>query len=123
MEEKIDNIELIQWKSDEEWKDSFEREKIDIRSLYETYDEVTTAIDELGPISASTDRANVYFGRLAEPFEDGIEAVRQSGLNVRRIWISREYFEIQYGNFQGCIDHVLSNNCVGPELESVRHRL
>lgn len=112
--ENPENLELVHWMDIDEWE---AREKQPIKKLYQTFADVAQAIDEHGPIEVHTSRANAFFFRFSGRFEDDIVAVRQSGLNVRRILVRAKDFEASYGDFAHCIDHVLSNNAVGPEIE------
>ncbi|WP_424973584.1 hypothetical protein [Dinoroseobacter sp. S124A] len=108
------NIELIDWLTLKKWS---EREKLPITDFPKTFRDAADAIDKRGPMEWCTDRVNVMFIRTAGRFEDSIVALRQSGLNVRRVLISEDTFVSLYGNFQGCLNHLLSNNAVGPEVE------
>lgn len=107
-------LELVHWQRLEEWE---KREKRPTQKVYKSFDDAANAIDEFGPLEVCTDRANAFFTRTSGRFEDDIVAIRQSGLNVRRILISRKKFDYQYRDFQDCIDHVLSNNALGVEVE------
>lgn len=107
-------LELIHWKTLEEWN---ERETIQARKIYSTFDEAAKAIDEQGPFEVETDRVNAYFIRTSGRFENDIIAIRQSGLNVRRILIRKDTFPELFGSFQRCVNSVLSNNAIGPEVE------
>lgn len=53
----------------------------------------------------------------SDEFADGIVALRVSGINVRRTLIQKATFEKLYGDFPRCIDMVLSNIAIGPEVE------
>ena len=44
-------------------------------------------------------------------------AIRQSGLSVRRVYLDPTTFNAMYGGVASCIDHLLSNNAIGPEVE------
>ncbi|NOC46367.1 hypothetical protein [Ruegeria sp. HKCCD7559] len=112
--ENPENLELVHWMDLDEWE---ARKKQPIENMYQTFADAADAIDEFGPIEIHTSRANAYFWRTSGQFEDDIIAVRQSGLNVRRILIRADSFEDTYGNFANCIDHVLSDNAIGPEVE------
>ncbi|MDJ0822968.1 MAG: hypothetical protein QNJ09_14300 [Paracoccaceae bacterium] len=108
------NVELVKWLSIEEWNN---RERDKVREQYSTFEQLASAIDERGPYEIETDRANQYFVRASGKFENGIVVPRQSGLNVRRIYIDPETFDLTYGDVAGCVDHLLSNNAIGPEVE------
>lgn len=112
--ENPENLELIHWLSLDEWEDS-KGERV--AEMYRTYAQAADAIDANGPLSVQTDKATAIFTRVAGDFENGIVAIRQSGLTVRRIFIDPNAFERLYGDFPSCIDHVLSNNAIGPEVE------
>jgi hypothetical protein len=108
------NLELVHWMSLDDWNT---REKTPVTKTYKTFEDVVSAIDELGPLEICTDRVNVTFLRTSGRFEDDIVVIRQSGMNVRRILVTKADFENGYGSFHQCLDNVMSNNAVGASIE------
>ena len=109
-----ENLERVDWMTIEDWN---MREKTVASRKFETFEELASAIDEHGPLELCKDTVNVTFIRTQGRYEKDIIALRQSGLNVRRILIKKSEFEQEYGNFQGCLDHMMGNNAVGADIE------
>ena len=108
------NLELVHWMSLDDWKT---REQVLVTKKYNTFDDVANAIDELGPLESCNDRVNVTFIRTSGRFENDIVVFRQSGMSVRRILVDRQTFENVYGSFEQCLDNMMSNNAIGPNIE------
>lgn len=93
---------------------------VPVNHNYANFNEFHSAILELGPISVANPKVDVHFFALNGEFDGHIMAVRHSGRNIRRFLIREDLFEMQYGSFQGCLDHIMSNNAVDCELE-IKH--
>lgn len=111
---EMPNVELISWLGLDEWN-QLHREPV-TQNIY-SFAELAAAIDDRGPIEFCTDRVNVVLVRTSGRFERGIVALRQSGLNVRRIFITPDTFESLYGDVASLVSHIMSNNAIGPEVE------
>jgi hypothetical protein len=115
---KITNLEMVHWVSEEEsFRGQARRHGKRVASTYETFQDARNAIMEHGELVIATDRVDVIFFVAGGRYDNQILAVRQSGINVRRFLIREEHFEVSYGTFQNCIDHIMSNNAVESELE------
>lgn len=118
---KITNLEMVHWVAEE---DSFggeaRRNGMPVESAYETFQDARKAILECGALVVATDKVDVIFFVTSGRYDNQILAIRQSGVNVRRFLIREEQFEVSYGTFQNCIDHIMSNNAVDCEVE-VQH--
>lgn len=111
--EAID-LERVHWMSLDDWET---RKRVPATRPYVTFKDIAEAIDEFGPLEVCNDRVNVFFTRTSGRFENDIVAIRQSGLNVRRVLVRQDDFEVAYGTFQHCLDHLMSNNAVGAAVE------
>lgn len=117
-ENKIENLELIHWVNEEESISGQARKYGEpITEQYSTFDEVRSAILAKGPISITTNWANLHVFVLDGEFDNELMVLRQSGLNIRRFLVRECFFVDSFGDFQGCIDHHLSFNAVDCELE------
>lgn len=118
---RITNLELIHWVPKEQsMQVQAKLHGLKIEKVYETFQEARDAILEHGAIVIATDRVDVIFFVPDGRYDNQILAIRQSGVNVRRFLIREELFEVSFGNFRNCIDHIMSNNAVESEVE-VQH--
>jgi hypothetical protein len=118
---QITDLEMIHWVPEEQSMRGIAKQNgVRIETVYETFQQARSAILDLGPIVIATHRVDVIFLAPDGRYDGELLAIRQSGINVRRFLIREEFFEATYGNFQGCIDHIMSNNTVESEVE-VQH--
>lgn len=118
---RITNLELIHWVPKEQsLQVQAKLHGRTIEKVYESFQQARDAILEHGAIVIATDRVDVIFFVPDGRYENQILAIRQSGVNVRRFLIREELFEVSFGTFRNCIDHIMSNNAVESEVE-VQH--
>lgn len=118
---RINNLELIDWVPEEQcMRTQAKLHGVKIEKVYETFQQARDAILELGPIVIATDKVDVIFVVTDGRYDNQILAIRQSGVNVRRFLIREELFEVSFGTFKNCVDHIMSNNAVESEVE-VQH--
>lgn len=118
---RITNLELIHWVPEDQcMRSQAKLHGVKIETVYESFKQARDAILEHGAIVISTDRVDVIFVVTDGRYDNQILAIRQSGINVRRFLIREENFEVSFGTFQNCIDHIMSNNAVESEVE-VQH--
>lgn len=118
MKESISDLELVHWADeDHSMRGIAKKEGIPVESMYETYQSLYDARLDNGPLVIASPVVDVIFIAESGEFDGHIVAVRQSGRNVRRFLIRKDIFEEQYGTFQGCLNHVRSNNAVDSAIE------
>lgn len=118
-QKQIKDLENIIWVEEEQSMRGWAKKSgVPVERNYATYSEFHTAILENGPICITTSKVDVNFFALNGRFDGHLMALRQSGLNIRRFLIRGDLFEAQYGDFQQCVDQIMSNNAVDCELET-----
>lgn len=121
MEDKplpITNLENVTWVDEGQSLSAVARNSgAPVAKMYVTFQDAYDAISAGGPIVVGTPQADIIFFIAAGRFGDCIIAVRQSGVNVRRFLIEPGRFEDTFGDFQGCIDHLISHNTPEAILE------
>lgn len=117
-QDRLRDLESIDWVEEENSMRGFAKKfGVPVKHNYANFNEFHSAILERGPISVASPIVDVHFFALNGDFDGHIMAVRHSGRNIRRFLIREGLFEMQYGSFQGCLDHIMSNNAVDCELE------
>lgn len=121
IDEEIQSLELVHWVDEKSsMRGIAQADGVRAKKLYVTYEEIYAAILEHGPLVHASSLVDVMFFAVSGTFDGDIVAVRQSGRNVRRFLIRADQFEMQYGSFQNCLDHICSNNAVDCEIE-IKH--
>lgn len=118
LNQRISDLELIHWVDEEHsMRGIAKREGIRLEKFYETYQSLYEGILENGLLVIASPVVDVIFIAVSGEFDGSIVAIRQSGRNVRRFLIREDQFVERYGSFQGCIDHIRSNNAIDCEIE------
>lgn len=73
------------------------RKRVPATRPYVTFKDIAEEIDEFWPLEVCNEIVNVFFTRTSGRFENDIVAIRQSGLNVRRVLVRQDNFEVAYG--------------------------
>ncbi|MEO1407632.1 MAG: hypothetical protein AAFV54_14245, partial [Pseudomonadota bacterium] len=115
---EIPDLEMIHWVPEEDSPRHMAiSEGFRVERQYVSFDELYRAILRHGPLFVCHEQVDIIFTAVGGDYDGHIVAIRQSGRNIRRILIQSHLFEIEFGNFQGCISHIASNNAVGVEVE------
>ena len=88
-----------------------------VQRPYKTFEELYLGLEQYGPLVLAGSKFDLIFVALSGEFDGHIMAVRQSGRNIRRFLVRSDTFDDEFGDFQGCIDHIASNNAVGVDIE------
>lgn len=116
--EAIPDLEMTHWApKGESLREQALNDGFRVQRPYETFEELYLALEQYGPLVVAGQKVDVVFIALSGEFDGHIMAVRQSGRNVRRFLVRSDTFNDEFGDFQGCIDHISSNNAVGVDIE------
>lgn len=116
--ESMPDLEMVHWAPEgESLRVRAPRDGFRVQRPYETFGELYLGLEQHGPLIVAGEMVDVIFVALSGEFDGHVMAVRQSGRNVRRFLVRSDTFDDEFGDFQGCIDHIRSNNAVGVDIE------
>lgn len=120
-ERSISNLELVHWvECDDSMHGRALTEGGKVEKCYESFEELYNAILEHGTLVISKPLVDLILLAIDGEFDGHLMAIRQSGRNVRRFLVRRDFFDEVYGSVLECFDHLLSNNAIDSELE-IKH--
>ena len=114
----IRNLELIDWvEPGRDMRTIALESGVKIDEQYHTFDDLRDSILEHGPMVVPGKLVDLIFLVLDGEYDNQVLAIRHSGRNIRRFLIREDYFQHAFGDFEGCLSHLLSNNAVECEIE------